>query len=315
MATFLGLDTSNYTTSVAIYDNDTHLALQNKRLLTVKDGALGLRQSDAVFSHVKQLGTLITELMEKNGRKLDLSGIAVSTRPRDIEGSYMPCFLVGEMAAQSISAINDIPLIRVSHQSGHIAAALYSSQKLDLVGKPFAAFHLSGGTTECLLVHPSEETIFSVELIAKSLDLKAGQAVDRVGKMLGLEFPAGKHLERLALKSKKRYRIKPSFQGMNCSLSGLQNKCEKMYQDGMEHCDIARFCIDNILAVVDHMTAAIKDSYGNIPIVYSGGVMSNSIIRKEITKKYGGYFAQPEFSSDNAAGVAVLACIAQTGGF
>lgn len=314
MAIFLGLDTSNYTTSVALYNSKTHTAVQNKRLLAVKDGALGLRQSDAVFSHVKQLGYLLSDLMEKDGGKQSISGVGVSIRPRDIDGSYMPCFLVGEMTAQAVSAVSHVPLTQVSHQSGHIAAALYSSGRLDLIGKPFAAFHLSGGTTECLMVHPDKEHIFSVELIAKSLDLKAGQAVDRVGGMLGLEFPAGKHLEQLALQSQKRYKIKPSFKGMDCSLSGLQNKCEKMYQDGAKPCDVARFCLDNILAVVDQMTLNIKKSYGDLPVVYSGGVMSNSIIRREITSKYGGYFAQPQFSSDNAVGVAVLASIAQTGG-
>lgn len=315
MAAFLGLDTSNYTTSVALYDSKTHTVVQNKRLLAVKDGALGLRQSDAVFSHVKQLGELVDGLMEHVGEDIEISGVGVSIKPRDAQGSYMPCFLVGEMAAQTISSLNHLPLTRVSHQSGHIAAALFSSHMLELVGRPFAAFHLSGGTTECLLVNPDQERIFSVELIASSMDLKAGQAVDRVGGMLGLPFPAGKYLEQLALQSKERYKIKPTFRGADCSLSGVQNRCQKMLEDGAAPCDVARFCLDSILAVVDHMTAYIKEFYGDLPIVYSGGVMSNSIIRAEISRKYGGNFAQPQFSSDNAAGVAVLACIAQTGGY
>ncbi len=315
MAVFLGLDTSNYTTSAALYDSETRTVLQNKRLLAVKDGALGLRQSDAVFSHVKQLGEIVEELAAQAGDQLVLSGVGVSTKPRDADGSYMPCFLVGELAARTLASVNHLPLTCVSHQSGHIAAALFSSGQLSLVGQKFAAFHLSGGTTECLLVSPNRERIFSVELVARSLDLKAGQAVDRVGGMLGLPFPAGRHLEQLALQSKQRYRVKPSFHGADCSLSGLENQCRRMLEGGAIPCDVARFCIDSILAVVEHMTAFVKETYGDLPVVYSGGVLSNSIIRKEITRQYGGFFAQPQFSSDNAAGVAVLACISQSGGF
>ncbi|MEM1483836.1 peptidase M22 [Oscillospiraceae bacterium PP1C4] len=312
MAYFLGLDTSNYTTSVALYDGERNEIAQNKKLLAVKDGSLGLRQSDAVFSHVKQLGELISDLMAS--RHSPLSGIGVSTRPRDVQNSYMPCFLVGELVAQSISAVSHLPITRVSHQSGHIAAALFSTGRLDLIGREFAAFHLSGGTTECLLVKPDAGTIFAVERIAQSLDLKAGQAVDRVGVMLGLPFPAGKHLEILALQSEKTYKIRPTFKGADCSLSGVENRCQKMCRDGETPCDVARYCIESILAVVDHMTAQIKDIYGDLPVVYSGGVMSNSIIRERITAQYGGYFAEPQFSSDNAAGVAILAQIAQAGG-
>ncbi len=315
MAVFLGLDTSNYTTSAALYDSETRTVLQNKRLLAVKDGALGLRQSDAVFSHVKQLGEIVEELATQAGKPLELSGVGVSTKPRDAEGSYMPCFLVGELVASTLASVNHLPLTRVSHQSGHIVAALFSSGQLDLVGRKFAAFHLSGGTTECLLVSPDRERIFSVELFARSLDLKAGQAVDRVGGMLGLSFPAGRQIEQLALQSKQRYRVKPSFHGTDCSLSGIENQCRRMLDDGSASCDVARFCIDSILSVVEHMTAFIKETYGDLPIVYSGGVLSNFIIRSEITGKYGGYFAEPQFSSDNAAGVAVLACISQTGDF
>lgn len=310
MAFYLGLDTSNYTTSVALYDGEQRV-VQNKKLLAVKDGALGLRQSDAVFSHVKQLGALVEELLADGCPAL--SGVGVSVRPRDAEGSYMPCFLVGELVAQTVASVGGLPLTRVSHQSGHIAAALFSAGKLDLVGERFVGFHLSGGTTECLLVQPDDKRVFSVTLIAQSSDLKAGQAVDRVGGMLGLPFPAGRYLEALALKSGHTFKVKPSFKGADCSLSGIENRCQRMLTEGEKPHDIARYCIDSICAVVDHMTAYVRETYGELPIVYSGGVMSNSIIREKITAKYGGYFAEPQFSSDNAAGVAVLAKISQTG--
>ncbi len=312
MAYYLGLDTSNYTSSVALYNSQNHQIMQRKKLLPVKQGALGLRQSDAVFAHVKQLGGLVGELMSQE--QVRLEGVGVSVRPRDQEGSYMPCFLVGELVAESVASVCGIPLARFSHQAGHIAAALFSAGQLGLAGKRFAAFHLSGGTTECLLVRPDQHQIFSVELVAQSLDLKAGQAVDRVGGMLGLPFPAGRQLEMLALQSERKFRVRPVMKGRDCSLSGIENQCARMLKSGEPACDIARFCIESILAAVDRMTEQIRESEPNLPVVYSGGVMSNRIIRERITEKYGGFFAEPQFSSDNAAGIAVLAMYAQTGG-
>lgn len=309
MGCFLGLDTSNYTTSVALYDDEKNEIVQAKKLLAVKEGSLGLRQSDAVFSHVKELGARMDELMD--GRCVTLAGIGVSTQPRDAEGSYMPCFLVGEMAAHTVAAVCNLPVTAVSHQAGHIAAALFSAGRLDLIGQRFIAFHLSGGTTECLLVQPDDERVFAVSPMAQSLDLKAGQAVDRVGGMLGLPFPAGRELEALALQSDQRYTVKASFKGRDCSLSGVENRCQKMLAEGEPPCNIARFCIDSIYAAVDRMTAEAKVCCGELPVVYSGGVMSNSIIRDGITQKYGGHFAKPQFSSDNAAGVAILASTVQ----
>lgn len=304
MAWYLGIDTSNYTTSAALYNGETGEVLQRKMLLPVKEGALGLRQSDAVFSHVKQLGGLVEALMADSAEKP--VGIGVSTRPRNVEGSYMPCFLAGEMAARTAAAILRVPLTTVSHQAGHIAAALYSAGRLDFIGRPFIAFHLSGGTTECLLVRPRQGAPFSVELYSKSLDLKAGQVVDRVGAMLSLPFPAGNALEALAEQSEAGFRGKPAFHGNDCCLSGVENQCAAMCERGEAPADVARFCLSMIMEAVLEMTNRVKKEY-DWPVVYAGGVMSNRMIRRKVEKVHGGYFAEPAFSSDNAAGVAILA--------
>ena len=306
MPYYLGIDTSNYTTSAALYNSDTNEIRQNKQLLPVKDGALGLRQSDAVFSHVKQLAPLLEELLDQT---YPICGVGVSTRPRDQEGSYMPCFLVGDVVASSVAAALGIPKYPVSHQAGHVMAALYSTGQIPLYRKPFIAFHLSGGTTDCLLCQPDENYTLGITLLATSSDLKAGQAVDRVGGMLGIPFPAGPALEQLALASTKVYTVKPPFRGDNPSISGLENKCQKMLRDGEPPCDIARYCLDYIRAVVAKMTENALHSQGDLPLIYAGGVMSNSIIREDISKRYGGRFAQPVFSADNAAGVSILAAI------
>lgn len=304
MPEYLGIDTSNYTTSVALYDSVTNKVKQFKKLLPVKQGELGIRQSDAVFHHVKQLPDVVSGLFDN---RADIKAIGVSTRPRNCDGSYMPCFLVGESFSKSISSILKCKVNTTSHQVGHILAALYSCDKLYLVKEPFIAFHVSGGTTDCLLVEPDENEIIKISNISSSLDLKAGQAVDRVGVMLGLAFPCGKELEKLALKSKREYKIKPSMKGLDCSLSGVENKCRNMFEKEEAREDIARFCLEYISVTIEEMTKQAILNYGELPLIYAGGVMSNSIIKNNITSKFNASFAEPEFSCDNATGVAIYA--------
>lgn len=307
MAEFLGIDTSNYTTSVSVYNDDTNAVFQAKKLLPVKEGSLGLRQSDAVFHHTVQLPMMFDELFSE--RNFDISAVGVSVSPRDEEGSYMPCFLAGVSSAKAISNVNNIPLYTFSHQAGHIAAALYSSDSMDLIDKEFIAFHLSGGTTEALLVQPDKEKIFKISLVAKTLDLKAGQAIDRVGVMMGLQFPCGKELDKFASDSNKEYKIKPTMKGTDCCLSGLENKCAKMIENGDKKEDIAKYCITYISRALEEMTKSLINEYGNLPLVYAGGVMSNSIIGRDFSERFSGRFAKPEFSSDNAAGISILTAI------
>lgn len=297
---YIGFDTSNYTTSIAIYDNGE--IIQQKQVLKVKAGERGLRQSDAVFQHTVNIPALI-EKMSFN----DVKAVGVSTRPRNIDGSYMPCFLVGEGVAKSISKTSNVPLYKTSHQVGHILAALYSSDKLDLIGDEFIAFHLSGGTTEALLVKPHEVELIKAEIISQSTDLKAGQAIDRAGVMMGIEFPCGKEIDRLSTLSNKEYKIKPSMIDNDCSLSGVENKAKAMYEKGETKEDISKFVLTYITNTICAMLDKIIVKYGDLPIVFSGGVSSNTMIRNTVKQKYNAYFAAPEFSLDNAAGTAIYA--------
>ncbi|MCH3972264.1 MAG: peptidase M22 [Oscillospiraceae bacterium] len=304
MSEILALDTSNYTTSTALFRDGE--IFQQKRLLPVKKGELGLRQSDAVFHHVQQLPELLEALLKEEPLK-NLKAVGCSTRPRTQLGSYMPCFTVGHGAARALSAAFGVPLHLFSHQQGHIAAALWSAKRLDLFSKPFLAFHVSGGTTEAVLASPGGEEPFTVTLLAQSLDLKGGQAVDRVGKLLGLPFPAGPQLEKLAAQSQRQFRVHPSMKGADCSLSGIENKCQKMKAENEPAADIAKYCLCSVLAALDAMAAALLKEHPGLPLVFAGGVMANQFIRKALTQKYGACFAEPIFSADNAAGVAVLA--------
>ena len=299
---YLGFDTSNYTTSVALFNGND--IVQVKKLLQVKAGERGLRQSDAVFQHTVNMPEILAELEYD---KSNIDAVAVSTRPRNIEKSYMPCFMVGKGIADAVSKFTSSKLYYTSHQVGHILAALYSVDRLDLINQKFIAFHVSGGTTEALLVTPDKEEIVKAQIIAQSLDLKAGQAIDRTGVFLGLDFPCGKELDRLSLLSDKSYKIKPSMKGIDCSLSGVENKAKTMIEKGESAQDISKFVLSYISASLEKMTELLLDKYGDLPLVFAGGVMSNKLIKTNITNKFSAYFAKPEFSCDNAVGVAIYA--------
>lgn len=297
---YIGFDTSNYTTSIATYDGK--IIRQAKQVLAVKQGERGLRQSDAVFQHTVNMPRLCKEL------EFDVpKAVGVSTRPRNVDGSYMPCFLVGENVATVLSSVNNVPMYKTSHQVGHILAALYSADMLELINQRFIAFHLSGGTTEALIVEPDDEEIIKATVVAQSTDLKAGQAVDRTGVMLGMTFPCGKELDALSQKSEKNYKIKPTMLDGDCSLSGVENKARNMIDKGELAEDVAKFVLTYIAETVSSMLGGVVDRYGHLPVVFSGGVASNSLLRKIINERYNAYFAESEFSLDNAAGTAIYA--------
>lgn len=301
MSAFLGLDTSNYTTSVALFDGKS--IIQSKKLLPVKEGERGIRQSDAVFHHTKAYPDLVAEVFNKyNGA---ISAIGASVSPTTQKGSYMPCFLVGESLGRSLAKANGVPFYAFSHQQGHVAAALYSANKTELLNERFLAFHISGGTTDLLLCEPSEN-IFNAALISGSSDLKAGQAVDRLGVKMGINFPAGIGVEKLALASQCEYKNRIKLKDGFCSMSGLENKCLKMLGDGISKEDVSKFLLTYIADTVCEMISFAKDKYGDLPIVFAGGVMSNKIIKDIISSRFQCFFAEPDFSRDNAAGIAYL---------
>jgi N6-L-threonylcarbamoyladenine synthase len=308
---FLGIDTSNYTTSAALYDILSGEVIQSKLPLPVKSGELGLRQSDALFHHLQSLPAVMSGL---GGKKTPLCALGVSTRPRNAEGSYMPCFLAGESFADSFFAITDVPVYKTSHQVGHILAALYGAGRLDLINESFAAFHISGGTTDMLLCSPEKDEIIKCERISGSADLKAGQLVDRVGVSLGLSFPCGVELEKLAAafgETEKPLKIKIPESGEDFCFSGTQNKCETFIREGKSPEFIAIYVLSYIAEAVCLMIE--KRLPENIDkILFCGGVMSNRLIRDIITKRFPKVtliFTPPQFSADNAVGTAVFAAL------
>lgn len=301
----LGIDTSNYTTSVALMYGDGELIANIKRPLKVNDGERGLRQSDAVFAHIKNIPSAMEEAREYLDGRVP-SAVGVSARPRNLEGSYMPCFLSGVAVAESVAASLGVPLYKFSHQCGHVMAALYSSGSEDLMKDRFAAFHVSGGTTELLLVKGAE-CGFDAELVGGTKDLNAGQIIDRIGVFLGMPFPAGPHLERAALAYNGKIPSKKvSVDGTYANLSGLENMAQKLYAESQDVAKTAAFVFEYLGNAIVKMCEGLVQRYGDMPFVFAGGVMCNSIIKEKLRVRFDARFAEPMMSADNAVGIAEL---------
>ena len=299
----LGFDTSNYTTSAAVFGNGR--AENRGRLLTVPEGALGLRQSDALFQHVKRLH-LMVERLRADGALRQIAAVGASTRPREVEGSYMPCFLVGEGEGRALAAALGTPFYPCSHQQGHVAAAAWSAGREDLLDKPHLAWHLSGGTTELLRVEPEGHTVRGL-VVGGTSDIAAGQLVDRAGVLLGLPFPAGKALDALYPEADGTSFFRVKLNDLTFSLSGMENKVKELAERGEKPANIARFTIDTIMNVLLRATAEAQKRWPGLPVLCSGGVASNRQIRTAMEKSCGAVFAQPQYATDNALGVAILA--------
>ncbi len=301
---FLGLDTSNYKTSVGLYCPEDGFFRACGKLLEVPLGCLGLRQSDALFQHVKQLSAQVREIC----KELDgtICAIGYSARPRDLKDSYMPCFLAGQCAAECMGTVLNVPVYAFSHQQGHLAAAAFSVDKLDLLQGSFLAWHLSGGTTELLLVESSEERIIKASILGGSSDISAGQVIDRVGVDLDMQFPAGPYVEQAALLSDKDDFFRVKVQGCTFSFSGVQNQYQARIKAGESREDICRFVLRTVSETILKATKNARKQQ-DLPVLISGGVSVCSLVQDCFAKERDLWFAQKGLGGDNAVGVAILA--------
>lgn len=294
----IGFDTSNYTTSCAVFDGTE--GNNSGRLLDVAPGELGLRQSAALFSHVKRLPEIVGKLDFSD--KSEILAIGTSDKPRETEDSYMPCFLAGVCQAQVLAHVLGVPYYSFSHQQGHIAAAAWSANRMDLLENEHLAWHLSGGTTELLYVRPKGVAV-ECEIIGGTNDVSAGQLIDRTGQLLGLQFPSGKELDKLASQLADGDYYEPKLDGLCFSLSGVEHKMKQLHTSGASPEQIAYFSVVSVINTVKRVTERAMERYGKLPVLYSGGVASNSLLRKMTPD---GIFAQPQYSTDNAMGTAIL---------
>lgn len=309
---FLGIDTSNYTTSAALCNEDGEILLNAKAPLPVKEGERGLRQSDAVFHHVKNLPLCSDRVRDTlNTTEGSLMAVGCSATPRDNSGSYMPCFLAGVAAAEMTSSSAGLPIYKVSHQAGHVMAALASACRnngvdiVEIMSAPFIAFHVSGGTTDMLLCEPDSERIFKITQIGGTRDINGGQAIDRTGVLMGLRFPCGAEMDKAALAFEGKVKNDGlSVNGTWCNLSGLENKAAVLYKETNSIQEVSAYTLNFIGRTLEKLTQNALAEHGKMPVLYAGGVMSSNYIKKRLMKY--GMFADAQYSSDNAVGVALL---------
>lgn len=297
----LSVDTSNYTTSACLWEKEKGVVWQNRILLHPPEQQCGLRQSDAVFLHTKNLDTLF-----ESYPNIRPDAIVASGKPRPLEGSYMPCFLVGKNFAKSMATIWNCPFTTFSHQENHIMAALYSADSMELLSGEFIAFHISGGTSDVLHVKANGNGL-DVRSIGGSMDLHGGQLIDRIGVMLGLQFPCGKEIERLAADWAEPVKIKTAVNDMQFHFSGFENQARDLINQNAPVSQISKFALECILQTLSKVITNIRNRYADMPILLAGGVMSNRYIALELQKQHNQlYFSDPFYSSDHALGNAVL---------
>ena len=294
---FLGIDTSCYTTSCAVADEQGKIVYDSRRLLSVPRGGRGLRQSEMVFEHIKNLPSVFPVGF------CGIKAVAVSARPRPREDSYMPVFRTAEAFGESAARTAGAPLYRLSHQHAHIGAALIGNS---LEGD-FLVLHVSGGTTDVLCASAEKGIIRSIEGLGETSDLSAGQLIDRTGVHLGLGFPAGPALEKLA-EGAEPAPLKSSVKNLSVSFSGAEAAVLRLIAEGTSPAEIAagvQRCVANAL---EKLIRTAREKTGVYPVLMVGGVMQNTEIRGRLNHRLRGlYFAEKHLSPDNACGLAVQA--------
>jgi len=306
---FLGIDTSCYTTSIAVVNEQEELILEKRQLLNVSEGSKGLPQSEALFHHLKRL----PDLLDEAGQSFCYSRIKAvcsSTVPRPDKASYMPVFVVSERFGKTISLLFKIPYFTVSHQENHLRSGLWSA---NLRKKCFLAIHLSGGTTELLKVY-WDGGRFSIKVLGGTLDINAGQFIDRVGVKLGLPFPAGPYLEDMAKYGQELLHIPSWVKDYTVSFSGPETAAIRYINQNKKPHDIARSVENTVAKTIEKLLRkAIKDENIN-EVLLVGGVIANNYVREKLKSRLehqavGGrlYFAAPQHSGDNAIGNALIA--------
>lgn len=306
----LGIDTSNYKTSVAIVDAEGQILADARRFLQVRDGERGLRQSEAFFQHIQQLPNLLTEALSQ-AQSVDPDGkvvaISVSDRPRPVEQSYMPVFTAGVRMAQCFAlGAESAPLQTFSHQEGHVRAAIYETDLLPT--NRFLALHFSGGTTEAVIWDGGK-----ISIVGGTKDLAFGQVLDRTGVALGLAFPAGEALDQMALAAgpvKGNFLPPVHAKEGTIHLSGIESACAREIEKGIRPEILIPMLFQRLGGAMMELVLDLVAQTGCQDVLFAGGVSSSQYLRAYIEEHAKGRF-RPVFgrrtlASDNAVGIALL---------
>lgn len=306
---YLGIDTSCYTTSVALMDKDARLIGESRQILKVREGKCGLQQSEMVFQHTRNLPEMIKNAMPANAKVI---GVCASGCPRPLADSYMPAFLVGAGFARSLSVLNNIPLWLISHQENHLLAGKWSAGGPD--DERFLLLHASGGTTDLLLAERRADGGYKLVEIGGSIDLHAGQFIDRIGVSLGLQFPAGPALEEFAKTAAEFVELPVSVKGCRASLSGPSTAAMRKLAAGADPAGIAAGVQKVLAETFYRLIFNASAQYDTRSVLIVGGVASNTYIREYLhaklsSKKISLWHPQAQYSCDNACGCAAFAVL------
>ncbi len=313
MNKIIGIDTSNYKTSVAVVDTDGNIVSDARKLLSVEQGERGLRQSNALFQHVKNLPSLIMQAAEGIDKN-EICAVSVSSRPRPAEGSYMPCFNAGLSLAKSIAGILDVPVYEFSHQEGHIEAVV-SKSKFE-ANKEFIAYHLSGGTCEMLHILNKKKDGYSIEIIGGSKDISYGQVLDRAGVAMGMRFPAGAALDKIAAYTDEKTNLLKGIpvDGLYINLSGIDSQFRHTLETNASDIVSNQLVKELFYRIASSLVKMTENAYhmtGIKDFVFVGGVAGSEFIKAFVLNKFTKsnmnlLFGDPILSQDNAVGTALL---------
>lgn len=308
----LGIETSCDETGVAIYDEEKGLiANQLHTQIALHADYGGVVPELASRDHIRKLAPLLqAALQEAHLTAKDIDGIAYTSGP-----GLVGALLVGSTVARSLAYAWNVPAIGVHHMEGHLLAPMLEENPPHF---PFVALLVSGGHTQLVRV----DGVGRYELLGESIDDAAGEAFDKTAKLLGLDYPGGAALARLALKgTPNRFafpRPMTDRPGLDFSFSGLKtfaaNTLHQVVQEEGELTEQSKADIAYAFqeAVVDTLAIKCKRALkqtGLKRLVIAGGVSANKQLRQtlaELMQQFGGevFYPQPQFCTDNGAMIA-----------
>lgn len=311
----LGLETSCDETGVALYDSERGL-LADALFSQIDQHRVfgGVVPELASRDHVKRMLPLIRQvLVEADCAVTEIDGIAFTAGP-----GLVGALLVGASCAQALAFAWDIPALGVHHMEGHLLAPMLEEHPPEF---PFVALLVSGGHTQLVRV----DGIGQYELLGETLDDAAGEAFDKTAKMMGMHYPGGPEISRMAMKGIAGRFLFPrpmtdrpgldfSFSGLKTSALMTWQQCQSAGDDGEQtRCDIS---LAFQQAVVDTLTIKCKRALkqtGLKRLVIAGGVSANKALRTSLEQMLGAmngnvYYARPEFCTDNGAMIAFAGC-------
>jgi len=306
----IGIDTSCYTTSIAAISLEKNIILNEKIMLIVKESSKGLRQSEGVFQHIKNLGEL-SEKLKPLHDKYNIVGVCVSKKPRPLENSYMPVFTVGYNFGKAMANSLNCKFYETTHQENHIEASLLNSKIVNR--DKFLSVHMSGGTTEILLLSRNNGSLeYNIEIVGGTKDISFGQLIDRTGVKLGYNFPCGKYIDKNAIECDRQILngLKTSVKDGYMNLSGLENQIDKII-DSEDNKYVSKLILDSVVRNMYKSLIYISKLYNINEVVFCGGVAASEYVRINLSKKLRkekiySYFTKSEYSTDNACGCAII---------